>query len=137
MQITLTEAVHFEAKFLRASCGVRYWDDAQVDGVPDDAGDLIPCRNGNNWEPLIDLESGIIQNWQLGKMASIHYKVCDDGRYAILDENMTCLREIDSYVPSIMCPEGNGFGDYVIMNVDVDGRIANWRPDLDIFTRTK
>ncbi len=137
MQFALTSAVRVEVKLLRASCGVRYWEDATVDGVPDEAGDLIPCRVGDNWEPLIELETGIIQNWQRGKTASIHYKVCDDGRYALLDASMTCLKEIDAYVPSIMCPEGNGFGDYVIMNVDADGRIANWRPDLEIFTRVK
>jgi hypothetical protein len=31
-----------------------------------------------------------------------------------------------------MCPEGNGYGDYVIMKVDAEGRIANWRPDVQI-----
>ncbi len=42
------------------------------------------------------------------------------------------VKEVNGYVPSIMCPEGNGYGDYVIMKVDAEGRIANWRPDVQI-----
>jgi hypothetical protein len=39
----------------------------------------------------------------------------------------------DGYVPEIMCPEGNGYGDYIIMKVNENGYIANWDADLSDF----
>jgi hypothetical protein len=33
-------------KFLRAECGVRYWEDAKVNGMADGDGDMIP-RGGH------------------------------------------------------------------------------------------
>jgi hypothetical protein len=39
----------------------------------------------------------------------------------------------DGYVPKIMCPTENGYSDYVIMDIDRDGKIANWKADLSDF----
>lgn len=132
-------------KFIRARCGVRYWEDATVNGVEDTDGSRIPCREGTaadndnlgggNWCPTIDLDTGIIENWPKGTTASIHYKVCDDGDYELLDEARNVVATIDGYVPSLMCPEGEGYGDYVIMEIDGDGRIAKWKADLDEFEK--
>ena len=47
------------------------------------------------------------------------------------------IASIDGYVPSIMCPEGEGYGDYVIMEIDGDGRIANWKVDLSEFEKSE
>lgn len=130
MRATIKKTVEVDVIFLQASCGVRYWEDARVDGVADDSGYLIPCRNGNKWEPLIAVDTGVIKNWTPGKTARIHYKVCDDGAYTLFDGNMNPIKKVEGYVPEIMCPEENGFGDYVIMKVDAEGRIADWRADL-------
>lgn len=127
-----TEAVK-TVKYLRAECGVRYWEDATVNGVDDENGDLIPCREGEAWAPLIDLETGKIKDWPEGTVADVHYKVCDDGAYELLDENRQVVRRIEGYVPDIMCPKGEGYGDYVIMDIGPDGVIADWRPDLGAF----
>lgn len=121
-------------RFLRARCGVRYWEDATVNGEEDADGSRIPCRTGEDWTPTIDLETGIIQSWPAGVTADIHYKVCDDGDYHLLDEHFNVVASIDGYVPKIMCPEENGFGDYVIMKIDGQGRVANWKPDLSAFS---
>ena len=121
--------------YLRARCGVRYWEDATVNGVRDEDGSRIPCRADGNWCPLIELESGQIEGWPAGTTADIHYKVCDDGDYALLDENRAVVKAIDGYVPDIMCPGGEADGDYVIMHIGADGVIANWRVDLADFER--
>ncbi len=126
MKITITTTAEVDVKFLRASCGRCYWEDATVDGVEDIDGTLIPCRIGDNWCPLIDLETGVILNWTQGKTADIHYKVCDEGVYELLTAGMHCVKKIEGYVPDIMCPDENGYGDYVIMKVDASGKIANW-----------
>jgi hypothetical protein len=87
------------------------------------------------WKPTIEIETGIILDWPKGAEASIHYKVCDDGVYRLLDEEKKTVVEIDGYVPDIMSPKENGYGDYVIMDVCTNGKIQNWKPSFDEFTR--
>ena len=130
MDVQLTIKKTYDVRYLAASCGVRYWEDADVNGVEDVNGDLIPFRDGNSWTPTIDLATGMIRNWPKGVTAKIHYKVCDDGTYCLLDEFDCLVTEIDGYVPNMMCPSGNGFGDYVIMNIDCDGMIEGWVVDF-------
>lgn len=113
--------------YLRATCGVRYWEDTDINGEPDTEGDKIPCRIGEAWCPVINLNTGIIEDWPIGTTASVHYKVCDDGKYELLDIAKVTVKTIEGYVPSIMCPKENGYGDYVIMDIDADGRIAGWK----------
>ena len=133
MKISVTTKQEIPVKWLQAKCGVRYWEDASVDGVADEAGTLIPCRDGEMWCPLIELETGKIENWKQGVSAEIHYKVCDDGDYTLLNEKKEVVLKIDGYVPSIMSPKDSGFGDYVIMDVNADGFIQKWKPDLSSF----
>lgn len=130
-------------KYLRARCGVRYWEDGKVNGEEDADGSRIPCREGTaadnnhlgggNWCPLIDLDTGKIEGWPEGTTASVHYKVCDDGDYELLDADGNVVKSIDGYVPAAMCPEGEGDGDYVIMEIGPDGTIAKWKADLSEF----
>jgi len=134
MKIEITETVVKDVKYLKASCGVRYWEDGKVNGVEDTDGSLIPCRRNDCWEPTIDLETGIITNWEAGKTAKIHYKVCDAGVYTLLDDiNVPVKRLDDSYVISSMSPGGPGYGDYVIMNINEYGKIDNWKANLSDF----
>lgn len=122
-----------EVAYLKAECGVRYWEDATVNGVDDEDGKLIPCRVGDTWAPVIELATGAIEGWPLGVTAETHYKVCDDGRYTLLDAQKREVCALDGYVPSIMCPQGGGYGDYVKMLIGPDGKIADWDNDLDDF----
>jgi hypothetical protein len=132
-EIEITAKSKVAVKYLRADIGVRYWEDATVNGVVDEDGSRIPCSNSASWMPLIDLETGVVQRWPAGTVAEIHYKVCDDGAYFLLDDEFQIVKKIDGYVPPIMCPEGGGYGDYVIMKIDGDGKIANWKVDLRAF----
>lgn len=140
--LRLRETKSVPVKYLRARCGVRYWEDGQVNGVEDTDGSRIPCRDGTPndhlgggvWCPLIDLDEGKIVGWPQGTTADVHYKVCDDGEYELLSEDcQIVVHQIEGYVPSIMCPEGDGYGDYVIMKISEDGTIANWKADLSAF----
>lgn len=133
MKITIKVKKEFEVKYLKAKCGVRYWEDATVNGEEDKDGVLIPCREGDYWCPIIDIETGLITNWLKGHEASIHYKVCDDGEYSLLDSNMGEIITIADYVPKMLCPKRDGYGDYVIMDVDRDGKIIDWVADLTEF----
>lgn len=134
MKITLKIYKEFDAKYLKASCNVQYWEDTTVDGVEDKDGSLIPCRFNNSdlWEPLIEISTGKILNWNFTKptTASIHYTICDCGVYKLLDENKELITEIDGYVPKVMRPKENGYDDYVVMDIDKDGIIQDWNKDM-------
>jgi hypothetical protein len=120
-----------DLRTMHVSAGVRYWEDGEINGQADEDGSLIPCRRGDLWEPIIDLESGIIKNWEKGKRASIHYKVCDQCSYYYEDSNGDrFLAREQEYVPNILCPGGSGYGDYIIMEIDENGVIADWKAHL-------
>lgn len=123
-----------ELKTLVVKAGVRYYEDATVNGVEDTEGDLIPCKQGELWCPIIDIDSGLITNWKQGVKAEVHYKVCDEGSYYLQDaEGNTVLSIEQDYVPKMMCPKESGYGDYIIMDIDENGKIANFRQTLDGF----
>lgn len=122
--------------YLVVSAGVRYWEDASVNGQEDTDGSLIPFRDGELWKPVIRLSDGLVLDWPEGMTASIHYKVCDEGEYWLADagRNLIC-RWGGFYVPDdFLCHDnGNrGYGDYIIFNVGPDGRIVGYiAPDID------
>jgi len=129
MKKEITVKKEVDIKILEVHAGVRYWEDSSVNGVEDERGDLIPCRFGEVWKPIIEIETGRIINWELGKKANIHYKVCDDGTYILKDNEDNIVISKQGYVPHIMCPEENGYGDYIIMNINEKGIIEDWNTD--------
>lgn len=131
MKITLKVEREFDARFLKVEAGVRYWEDARVNGVDDEGGILIPCRKDDKWCPFISIENGQIVNWEKGKEANIHYKVCDDGRYTLLDKNYEEIKSIEDYVISDLTDDS----DYIILVVDENGYIENWNPTLKDFQK--
>lgn len=141
--LTVVTKTEVPVKYLRARCGVRYWEDGTINDVEDKDGSLIPLRRGTaadnddtgggDWCPTIDLDTGIIKDWPAGVVANLHYKVCDDGDYELLDADFGLVKKIDGYVPMMMCPLDDGDGDYVIMQIDGTGQIANWSVDLSNF----
>ena len=133
MKFKIKGCKEYNLKTLDVFAEVRYFEDATVNGVEDKNGDLMPCMNGDVWSPSIDIDSGIIINWEQGKKAEVHYKVCDAGSYYILDENQEEILSIEGYVPDVMCPKGNGYGDYIKMDIDEDGKILDWKFTLDGF----
>lgn len=134
MKTTIKIEKEVELKTLIVHAGVRYWEDATVNDVKDEEGDLIPCRVGDEWKPIIDIDSGIITNWKQGTRADIHYKVCDCCGWELLDEKgNSVLSAEDGYVPNTLCPADKGCGDYIIMIVDENGKIEDWEFDIENF----
>jgi hypothetical protein len=126
MEITVIRTEKVQVKSLKVEADVRYWEDAEVNGITDETGEAIPCRVGDAWCPVIDLETGVIAGWPENTIARIHYKVCDAGRYALLGGDGQEVVVKEGYVPTIMAPGGSGYGDYIIMNVGPTGVIENW-----------
>lgn len=122
------------AVFLDVEARVRYWEDATVNGVEDGDGSLIPGKVGEEWRAMINLAEGRIEHWPAGTTAEIHYKVCDEGEYWLADADGNRLAKYRSdYVPDeFLCHGDEGYGDYIIMNVGEDGKIADYeRPEID------
>jgi len=133
MKITLKIEKEFDAKFLQVEAGVRYWEDASVNGVEDAEGTLIPCRDGDTWSPTIELGTGKIINWEIGKTADIHYKVCDNGKYILQDESRDHIKTVEDYVISDLAIGESGYGDYIILKISENGYITDWKPTLEDF----
>ena len=68
---------------------VLSWNDAMVDGIEDTNGDLIPSKSwgGDRWIPIIDIDSGVIVNWNKGTTAEVHYKIKENGEYILKDRS--------------------------------------------------
>lgn len=135
MKVEISVKKEVEMKLLVVKASVRYWEDTEIDGVPDtEDGDNVPCKEGDDWCPYIDIDTGKIINWKIGTMADVHYKVCDGFGYEIHDENGQIIQSAeDGYVPSTMSPKGSGYGDYIIMDIDENGMIQDWDFDFSDF----
>jgi hypothetical protein len=126
---------NLELKFLIVSARVRYWEDTIINDLEDTHGNLVSCREGDSWSPIIDLDSGKIVNWDEGTVADIHYKVCDEGEYWLADANKNkILKYAGDYVPdSLLCIGDRGYGDYIIMKINEKGLIIGWnKPEIDL-----
>ena len=139
MKVKIKVEKEVDLKLLIVKAGVRYWEDSEINGENDtEDGDNIPCKIGELWCPQIEIETGKILNWKQGTKANIHYKISDCCGYELKDENgENILSAKDGYVPNTLCPKGNGFGDYIIMDIDENGQIADWEFDFDDFEASK
>lgn len=133
-----------EVDLALAECQIfaRYWEDAWINGVEDDAENpKMPCVEKVEhfcyktprlaWCPVIDLDLGLIMNWPQGETASIHYKSCDENVIRIIDADGNVVKEYCGYVPQFLYPKENGYGDYVIMDIDQNGYIRDFDNCLD------
>jgi len=127
MKVELKVTKEYDVRYIRAEIGVRYWENATVNGIEEIKNNpTIPCRNCDEWVLYIDVDTGVIINWEKGVTALVHYKVCDSGRYTLLEVTDREIITRDGYVPSCLCPSGDGYGDYVVMDIDGDGKIRNF-----------
>lgn len=128
IQFELKKTVLVNVKFIEVIAKVGYWEDATVNGSEDERGD-IPLRKNDCWTPVIDLTTGTVKNWPQGVIADVHYKICDQGEYWLQDDQGTRVAKWEGhYVPDdILCIGGQGYGDYIIMNIGIDGKIDYWK----------
>ena len=122
-----------------ADCHIypRRWETSEINGLEDnDADPKMPCIEKDNhgrlhWNPIIDLDNGRIVNWKEGVTASVHYKSVDENYISIIDRDTNTIKEYEGYVPEFLCPKEDGWGDYVIMDIDANGFIQDFNNNLD------
>ena len=140
MKATIKIKKEVDVRYLKLDAGVRYWEDSEVNGKEDV--DLYECKgkvgpimpfavkvkssiysDHYRWQPTIDVERGCIVDWPKGTTASVHYKVCDEGVYHLLDPLFNTILSVESYVPDCI----GEYGDYIVMDIDEDGNIEDFR----------
>lgn len=142
MKVIVNRPVEIDIKTLFVKAHVRYPEDAMIQEGPDDAwGEddshqpKMPCMayvecnkrtGGWHWCPVIDLATGRIINWKQGVRASISYKVVDEFECYITDADNAIVTKYEGYVPSFMAITDEGYGDYVYLEINENGMIADW-----------
>jgi len=80
------------------------------------------------WCPIIDVDSGVVINWKKGTTLDCYYKTSDECAFDYEQDGVTVL-SYDDYVPDFLSIEDEGYGDYIIIKIDEEGRIHNWDRD--------
>lgn len=126
MKTTIKVKKEIEVKYCQLNVSVRYEDE----DMPYD----FPFRDGDMWNPLIDIDKGKIVDYEYDQTWKLHMKVTDSGSYYLLDKNKEVLLKIeDDYVPNKLIP--GSYGDYIELDIATDGTITNWyeNPSLKEF----
>lgn len=128
MKATKTTSSKFEVAIhgLRLILPVRYGEE----DIPKN----FPGRSGDTWIGCIEVDTGRLIGWPITwGAAELNMKVCDEGRYQLIDQAGNVISEIsDGYVPEAV---PSSYGDYVELKIGADGIVNNWNknPDLKAF----
>lgn len=82
----------------------------------------------------INIDTGAIKDWPVGREDSIHIKPVDSGTYTLLDGDDRPVASLQQdYVPNRLIP--GEYGDYIEMTIGADGVIKEWpkQPSLVAF----
>lgn len=129
----LGDKAKFAIRKVKVDAVVRYPEDAVVNGqYEDNDKPTMPFLSKRKseygsgeewvWSIVIDAENGVVLGWPTGTIARIFYKVCDECRVE-LDNGIVR----DEYVPDFLAIDDSGYGDYVYLTIDGDGKIQNWK----------
>lgn len=110
--------------YLKVEVEVRNWNGAYVNGVKDIQGDLIANRKENYWIIHIDLQKGIVKNWN-GKSAIINYKITPNSKYTFYNENNVVVKEVTNYIPKAL--SSSKHQNTISLIINENGKIENWR----------
>ena len=153
MKIDIIKKVTEDIKYLKATMGVRYWNDCSystdngktwikaeedteeesnkfMNAIPFVKRQDIGYRESDYWDIIIDIDEGKVLNWSKDFCISTWFKVCDDGEYVFLDKDMNEVVNItkeykEYYVPNFLSLEDEGYGDYVYIDINGQGNIKN------------
>ena len=126
MKFTVWKKVDVEVVAVEIVLPVCYGEE----DIPND----FPLRDGDKWEATIDIATGTIHEWSSDYPAcELYMKVCDGGKYILVDPDGETVAELQDYVPHGVVP--GEYGDYVMLKIDSGGVITNWpkSPDVSAF----
>lgn len=116
MRVTVIKKEEVEVEFVLIDINPRHLDEEEKP---------VPMLNGDNWEVIVDIETGKIRGWPQGEEREYYWKICDAGSYHLLDkEGQQVLSIHNNYVPNNLLP--GEWGDYLDLKINADGIITNW-----------
>ena len=128
-------------------CQPIYWQEGEINGTPDidfieskgKGSPEIPCSEQIKrkpeseylsdhyvWRPIIDVEYGQIINWDKQVNAYIHYRIYDNFKCIFQNEDGFVITMYNGVVPQFMCPKRDGYGIFIMMDIDECGYIKHW-----------
>jgi hypothetical protein len=129
VKIKITKTVEVRQMWVQAE--VRYFEDAYLNGEKCTDDTPFPGRVGDKWEIRIDTETGKIHNWPVNTTAKTSFKVCDRCSWQLWGDGKDPVVECQNqYVPDILSPNYESYGDYICMEVDAEGTIKGWDSSL-------
>jgi hypothetical protein len=81
---------------------------------------------GDRWIAWIDIDTGIIEDWEQGYEGRLFSKVVDEGHYYLFDADRKLITARIGYVPNELLPPVNGYSDYIELLISKKGKITNW-----------
>lgn len=129
MKAIVTKKVEVNIKFILIEIAPRYIGDSEDDDMRTDTPLLI---NGK-WTARIDVDTGQVESWPIGKECEFFVKVCDEGVYTLFDDESNVIATMAGYAPNEIVP--GEYGDYVHMIIGPDGIVKNWpsNPSVEEF----
>lgn len=117
MKLTVMQPVEIEAVAIRIAVPINHGEE----DIPAD----FPGRIADVWHATIDIDTGKVHKWPIGRVGECSMKVVDQGNYYLLNKAGKKLAEIEGdYVPD--CIPGS-YGDYIEFNIDGDGIVNGWQ----------
>lgn len=134
MIVEITKKVEVDVKWLQIICPFHYANDIEINGIQfeDDDSEIIglPLFENGEWNVKIDIDNGTIQDWEIGKSVSIYSKLRDEGNYFVMDGDYNEIAVIkQNYVPDCL----GEYGDYLILSIDENGKVENFKFNIDDF----
>lgn len=132
------EGINAIIRYAECTLYPRFFDGGCIDGINDShVSPRMPCVKAVSndtadlaWCPIIDLNEGKILNWKKGISAFVHYKTVDCNFIIFKDEFENVIKKYEGYVPQFLNTVDNN-ADYVVMDIDSNGYIKNYRRILD------
>jgi hypothetical protein len=71
------------------------------------------------------VENGVVKPWDSGNV-HIGFKIVDGGNYILMGNGREIFRKDFEYVPDFLQIEENGYGDYIEIDIEKNGKVKGW-----------
>lgn len=92
----------------------------------DNDGLRMPFVKDGCWHVDIDRATGRIAGWPKGVTAKTYYKSVDENEVILIGQDGETIVNYDGYVPKFLSIYDNGYGDYVMVEIEPDGHIKDF-----------